>query len=100
MDADEHFLFSGKDFALNFILPLFIECGFPLKRNLIDSILHEGMIDKLHPAETKYLMKSLECPRSLQLCCRDSLRRHFKNRQIHRYVSISNAPNKIKNFYY
>ena len=66
MDAHEHFLFNEKDFALNFILPLFIECGFPLKRKLIDSILHdEGMVEKLHPAETEYLRKSLVCPRSL-----------------------------------
>ena len=99
MDAKEHFLFSTENFALNFILPLFIECGFPLKRNLIDTILHkEEVSEKLHPAETEYLVQFLECPRSLQLCCRDSLRRHFKNRQIHQFVSISNVPNKIKDF--
>ena len=99
MDAKEHFLFSEENFALNFILPLFIECGFPLRRNLIDTILHnEEVSEKLHPAETEYLINSLEQPRSLQLCCRDSLRRHFKNRQIHQFVSISNVPNKIKDF--
>ena len=99
MDVNEHFLFNGKKFALNFILPLFIECEFPLKRNLIDSILQDvNMIEKLHSAETEYLIKSLEQPRSLQLSCIDSLRRHFKNRQIHRYVSNSNVPNKIKDF--
>ena len=99
MDANEHFLFNGENFALNFILPLFIECGFPLKRNLIDNILHnEEVSERLHPAETEYLIQSLECPTSLQLCCRDSLRRHFKNRQIHRYVSISTVPNQIKDF--
>ena len=99
MDAKEHCLFNGETFALNFILPLFIECGFPLNRNLIDSILlHEDVKGQLHPAETEYLIKSLECPRSLQLCCRDSLRRHFKNGQIHRYMSISNSPTKIQDF--
>ena len=99
MDAQEHFLFSEENFALNFILPLFIECGFPLRRNLIDTILHnEEVSDKLHPTETEYLINSLEQPRSLQLCCRDLLRRHFKNRQIHQFVSISNVPNKIKDF--
>ena len=99
MDAKEHCLFSGENFALNFILPLFIECGFPLRRNLTDSILlNEDLNEKLHPAETEYLIKSLECPRSLQLCCRDSLRRHFKNGQIHRYMSISNVPSKIEDF--
>ena len=99
MDATEHFLFSGENFAMNFIIPLLIECGFPLRRNLIDIILHDEEVNKkLHPAETEYLIQSLECPRSLQLCCRDSLRRHFKNRQIHRYVSISNVPSKIKDF--
>ena len=32
------------------------------------------------------------------ICCRDSLRRHFKNRDIHRFVSISNIPDAIKDF--
>ena len=99
MDAKVHFLFRGENFALNFILPLFIECGFPLRRNVIDSVLcQEKLIDKMHPAEKEYLIKSLECPRSLQFCCRDSLRRHFKNKDIHQFVSISNIPDAIKNF--
>ena len=90
MDANYHFLFNEENFALNFILPLFIECGFQLEKNFIDSILHnENIAEKFHPAETEYLMKFLEHPRSLQLCCRDSLRRHFKNRQIHKiYVNF------------
>ena len=99
MDAMEHFLFSEENFALNFILPLFIECGFPISRDSIDRILqNEDVMQKIHPTEAEYLIQSLECPRSLQLCCRDSLRRHFKNRQIHRFVSISKVPNKIKDF--
>ena len=99
MDANVRFLFGGENFALNFILPLFIECGFPLKRSLLDNILQDEKVsEKLHPAETEYLKKSLECPRSLLLCCRDSLRRHFKNRQIHQYVSISDVPNTLKDF--
>ena len=99
MDAKEHFLFSEENFALNFILPLFIECGFPISRNSIDRILqNKEVMQKIHTTEAEYLIQSLECPRSLQLCCRDSLRRHFKNRQIHRFVSISKVPNKIKDF--
>ena len=100
MDVNEHFLFGEKNFALNFILPLFIECGFPLSRDLIDMVLYYENIEeeKLHPAAKEYLIQSLEQPRSLQLCCRDSLRRHFKNRQIHRYMSVTNVPNKIKDF--
>ena len=55
MDANEHFLFSGENLALNFILPLFIECGYQFERNFIQNILNnEKIMAKLHPAEIEY----------------------------------------------
>ena len=45
-----------------------------------------------------YLQRCLSEPRSLMLRCRDVLRTHFPRRQIHRYVSVMNIPNQIKDF--
>ena len=99
MDGNEHFLFSGENFALNFPLPLLTESGCKLKRNDMESILlNEKTRKMLHPCEIDYLKVYLERPRSLQLCCRDTLRTYFKRKQIHKYLSVSKAPNKIKDF--
>ena len=45
-----------------------------------------------------YLVRCLSEPRPLMLRCRDVLRTHFPRRQIHRYVSVMDIPNRIKDF--
>ena len=45
-----------------------------------------------------YLQRCLSEPRSLMLQCRDVLRNHFPRRQIHRYVSVMDIPNRIRDF--
>ena len=45
-----------------------------------------------------YLQRCLSEPRSLMLRCRDVLRNHFPRRQIHRYVSVMDIPNRIRDF--
>ena len=97
MDAKEHSLF-GHDgtgaYAFNFIGPLLIECGFPVSQYTIVRSLQYN----LHETEQRYLTQHLNCPKSLQLFCRDSLRKYFKRRQIHCFVNRLNCPNKIKDF--
>ena len=43
-----------------------------------------------------YLQGCLSEPRPLMLRCRDVLRNHFPRRQIHRYVSVMDIPNRIR----
>ena len=80
-------------FALNFMGPLLIECGFPIPEGAL-----EYELEKLHPAEQDYIRANLEVPRTLTLCCRDSLRKHFRGRQVHYFMELSNAPKQIKDF--
>ena len=45
-----------------------------------------------------YLQGCLSEPRPLMLRCRDVLRNHFPRRQIHRYVSVMDISNQIRDF--
>ena len=45
-----------------------------------------------------YLQGCLSEPRPLMLRCRDVLRNQFPRRQIHRYVSVMDIPNRIRDF--
>ena len=99
MDGQEHGLFghdSQETFAFNFSVPLLMESGFPL------SIEARGRLESenasLHPAENAYIVDYLETPRTLKLCCRNTLRGHFKGRQLLRFVEQSKVPEKIRDF--
>ena len=99
MDGQEHGLFghdSQETFAFNFFVPLLMESGFPL------SILARRRLESedasLHPAENAYIVDYLETPHTLMLCCRNTLRRHFKGRQLLRFVEQSKVPEKIRDF--
>ena len=94
-DGREHGLFECSetlDFALNFVAPFLLECGFPLNR----SVLTEALNIQLHTSEVNYLMKYLNGPKSLVMQCRDALRRHFRGRHIFRYLEAVNCPKRIK----
>ena len=97
MDSQEHTMFDhegGAHYALNFFAPCLLECGVrPARMDLIDALSKD-----LNPAEHSYIRKYLYTPRSLQLRCRDVLRRHFKRRQIHAIVDLTDVPTFTKEF--
>ena len=105
IDGQEH----KDDDAWNYALPLVIECGYKFKPTILEMLLHDfprpltrpiqsGFNHGLEPMEKLYLKTCLERPRSLQLCCRDTLRRHFKTNRIHEYMSVVKYPKKLKDF--
>ena len=94
-DAKEHTLFQslGTDgYALNFVGPFLIECGFPVTRGTLVSAMEKP----LHATEHEYIRRCLDTPRPLRLCARDALRNHFKRRQIHLFVESADLPRTIK----
>lgn len=58
---------------------------------------HHNQLIPQNPVKA-YLECCLSEPRPLMLRCRDVLRTHFPRREIHRYVSIMDIPNRIKAF--
>ena len=97
VDAKQHGCYGYDDddnFCLNFMGPFLMECGFPVSRqSLIDSLNRD-----LHPSVRAYILKYIESPMPLKVICRDTLRRHFKGRLIHRFVEQSQLPRDIKSF--
>ena len=94
-DGEEHGLFERSetfDFALNFVVPFLLECGFSLNRR----VLTEALDMQLHTSEVDYIKKCLDGPKSLVMQCRDVLRRHFRGRHIFRYLEAVNCPKRIK----
>lgn len=100
MDSHEHGIFGhhGNDAVLNFFGPLFIESGFPITPAVQRMLTKLIQTDSLRWTEKDFLRRSLETPRQLTLICRDVLRSHFKGRQIHKFVHLSNIPKKVKDF--
>ena len=99
MDARPHGWFGHDDLddcALNFMAPLLIECGFPVSTDT--DIILESLREFINKAERDYILGYLKTPKLLTLICRDTLRKHFKGRFIHHYVSISDIPQKIQDF--
>lgn len=99
MDAQTYGLFGydeDDNFALNFMAPLLIECGFPIPDDIICSI--ESWESKLHPAEFDYFQRCSNTPKLLKHCCRDTLRKHFKGRLIHKFVEKAEIPGSIRDF--
>ena len=97
VDAKQHGRCGYDDddnFCLNFMGPFLKECGFPVSRQ---SLLH-SLNGDLHPSVRAYILKYIESPMPLKVICRDTLRRHFKGRLIHRLAEQSQCPRDIKNF--
>ena len=80
--------------ALNFLVPLLIECGYPVNRGDLTGADSES----LAPAEYDYIQHVLDRPRGLRLMCRDSLRNHFKGRKIRDFANMIHIPESIKDF--
>ena len=98
MDGKEHGLqgHDGSDMDMNFMVPLLIECGFPVVTDFHEAF--EKTKDFLNPAEQMYIYQCLQTPRSLLLISRDTLRRHYRGRRIHRFVEMINIPKTVKDF--
>ena len=97
-DVREHGLYghNGEDLALNYLCPFLYECGYEIPRCILLEILHRKFKKDSKSAELAYINNYLETPRSLQTCCRNTLRKHFRGRYIHRFVEVSRCPKKIK----
>ena len=99
MDGKEHAIFGHDDkasFALNFMAPLLVECGFTISTEAMRDF--EKSQESLHPAQVEYLKFCLQNPRTLELCSRDVLRKHFRGRLIHKFVEGSELPQEIKDY--
>ena len=98
IDGQMHSIFGHnhkESFALNFVGPLLIECGF--SKPTASSLLKID-IEALDPTEKAYLQKIQNEPRSLKLYCRNSLRRYFRGRSLHKFVSDAGIPNSVENY--
>ena len=98
MDSKEHAVrgHGGANFALNFMVPFLIESGCEVSETVRNELISE--MEFLHPAEQEFVKKYLERPRPLMTICRDSLRKHYRGRQIHKFVESVNIPWPIKDF--
>lgn len=96
MDARYHIVVEcANDYAFNYISPILIECGFLVKRDL----LNRAIDAKTLPSEVlEYFHRHLDKPRPLLLMCRDKLRKNFSGRNLHRFLEYQEIPQKIKSF--
>ena len=99
-DVREHGMFGhdGEDLALNCVYPFLLECGYKIPRRNLQNYLDEISNIESKSIEVAYIINYLKTSRSLQTCCRDTLRNHFRGRYIHRFVEVSGCPQKIKDF--
>ena len=99
-DVREHGMYGhdGENLALNYVYPFLLECGYKIPRRELQNFLDEISNTESKSIEVAYINNYLETPRSLQTCCRNTLRNHFRGRYIHRFVEVSGCPQKIKDF--
>ena len=99
MDAKEHGRFGhdGDAFALNYFGHLLFDCGFRFHRHLCD-LLTKNARGVPQKVVERIIPNRLDVPRSLQLLCRDSLRQHYKGRQIHAFAERRTIPPRIRDF--
>ena len=81
-DVREHGLYghNGDDLELNYLRPFLFECGYQIPRCILLEILHKKFKKDSKSAELAYINTYLDTPRSLQTCCRNTLRKHFRGR--------------------
>ena len=84
----------ARFFLMHFLLPLLIECGYPVNRD----DLTEAESEILAPAEYDYIQHVLDRPRGLRLMCWDSLRNHFQGRIIRDFMNMVHVPESIKDY--
>ena len=92
LDARKRCMISGDEFCEKIYLgPLLIECGFQYDQDVLRGIRFDETVKK-------YLNFCSLNPRSLKLSCRDTLRRHFKRHNLHKYVNNVLMPEGIRDF--
>ena len=86
------------NFALNMTVPLLIESVFTVPECVLnlDPSLEEPLF--LPKEESAYLQEIRTTPRSLEVMCRDTLRRYHTEQMIHRLVDNASMPQIIKDF--
>ena len=99
-DVREHGLYGhdGEDLALNYLCPFLLECGYQIPSSTLLDILDKKINKDSKSTKHAYINNYLDTPRSLQTCCQNTLRNHFRGRHIHRFVEVSGCPQKIKDF--
>ena len=87
---------ADERYALNFLLPLLIECGYRATRADLLKVDSE----RFEQVEFEYIQRVLHInrPRDLTLICRDSLRKHFKGRKLWYYLERNHVPKRLKDF--
>ena len=98
MDVKEHSHFGhdgSRDYALNFTVPLLIECGFPVTRDTLQQALDKKALAEV---ELSYIQTCLNVPRSLTLRCRDTLGTYFKGKTLHKFIKTLLIPKSIQDF--
>ena len=85
---------KAVDKSLLFLGSLLIECGFPVTRD----VLYKSLLKPLHEVEKEYIRRYLKMPRSLELLCRDTLRKRFPGRDLNHFIDSRVIPNVIKDF--
>ena len=80
--------------ALNFMCPLLMESGFPVANDILDRAKDK----QLQQAEYQYIQTFFDRPQTLKVLCRNTLRRHYRGRKIHKLVEIALCPQTVKDF--
>ena len=92
LDARKRCMISGDEFCEKVYLgPLLIECGFHYDQDVLQGIGFDETVKKC-------INFCSSNPRSLKLSCRDTLRRHFKRHDLHKYVNNVLMPEGIRDF--
>ena len=95
-DVEQHGVYghNGEDLVLNYLCTFLLECGYEVPKRCLFDILRKKSDKEYILAEQAYINNYLDTPRSLLVCCRNSLRKHFRGRYIHRFVKVSGCPQK------
>ena len=90
LDCKDYGMCGHDDFfALNMTVPFLIECGFPVTE-LLSEVMKQS--EKSLPTEWYvYVQHAFNTPRTLKVSCRDTLRRQFVGRGIHRFIDAKGA---------
>ena len=82
--------------VLNMTGPFLMECGFLV----LDKVykLVESRKDELPSKVYAYVQNYSSTPKTLKTLCRETLRRHFRGREIHRFVEIATIPQMIADY--
>ena len=99
LDCKTHAILGHDDdqeFALNFMAPLLVECGYEISKSVKEHI--ELVSKDLHSSERDYFECLLNTQTSLKERCRRSLRRYYKGKTLHNFVEHYSIPYSVREF--